>query len=276
MYECVLPNISRSLFKRILRRQPYASQVRAAYHFIVENYRSGDFVMLFGWMWDDKLGDPRYVALRQLAKAIDKGLLGERIPIKCVCIGLQLHKNLQWPGFGQVLSHFPFTVENIFCLSDHAAYAAQRGLEGKVKRKEIWLSDHGFCERQVMWMVALQTSHIIDYDLDDLQTSRIMYWVGDSRILHPPQLLESAVQLNCTKRRKGQPCDDAILTGGQLTRVSKIRWPVVFGRRRESLVWSSQSFAEGGYDAVCSTSLVGPQSADQGDSVINWLADLEN
>ncbi|KAF8593379.1 hypothetical protein BDV93DRAFT_585834 [Ceratobasidium sp. AG-I] len=145
--------------------QLHESQVQVAYQFVVDNYRSGDSVVLFGWMWDDdRMGDPRYVALQQLAKALDKGnftitsgrsVVSSRIPIKS-------YENLLRLGFNQVLSDFPLTVEHVFCSSDHDAYVVQRGLKGQIKRKEMWLSDDGLFGGQVSWMMALQTSHIID------------------------------------------------------------------------------------------------------------------
>ncbi|KAF8593380.1 hypothetical protein BDV93DRAFT_566614 [Ceratobasidium sp. AG-I] len=79
VHECVLPDIPRPfLFRRIFRRgRPYKSQVQAACQFVANNYRLGDSVMLFGWLLADTLGDPRYVALQQLAKALDEGFYAD-------------------------------------------------------------------------------------------------------------------------------------------------------------------------------------------------------
>ncbi|KAF8593601.1 hypothetical protein BDV93DRAFT_529791 [Ceratobasidium sp. AG-I] len=282
VHECVLSSVSRSPLGRMLRRgRSHESQVQRACQFVADNYRTGDYVMLFGWMMHDKLGDPQYVGLQQLAKALDKGsptdasgsnMASRRIPIKCVCINFKSYKNLLWAGFDQVFSDFPSTVENMFCLSSHGAYTVQRGLNGQIKRKEVWLSDDGFHEGQLRWMVALQTSHIIDYNPDDLRKARY-YFALSSSTIDRPQLVKSMVQLNCTKRRKGLPHDGAIPTGGQLTRVSRLQWPGTF-KPSESFVWSSQSFTESEYSEVCNTPLAGPQRAAQKKSGVTWFDDL--
>ncbi|KAF8607120.1 hypothetical protein BDV93DRAFT_520030 [Ceratobasidium sp. AG-I] len=128
----------------------------------------------------------------------------------------------------------------------------------------MWVSNDWFYGNQAKRMIVLQTSHIIDYNLGDLR--RVQHdWHADSSIFDKPQLVKSMVQLNCTKRHNGLPHDGAIPTGGQLTRVSQFNWPesfmrtIISKRAGECLVWSSQSFAEGEYDEVCNTPLVGPR-----------------
>ncbi|KAF8607104.1 hypothetical protein BDV93DRAFT_301289 [Ceratobasidium sp. AG-I] len=159
VHDCPLPNISRSPFRRIFGYgQPYESQVQAAYQFVVDNYRSGDSVMLFGWMPESEQVNPRYIAIQQLAKALDNGSLSDPsesnmgsggIPIKSVCIYFRSRENLSWSEFDQVLSDFPFTVENILCSSSYDAYVIQRGMNGQIRRKEMWTSDRGFFRGQV-------------------------------------------------------------------------------------------------------------------------------
>lgn len=91
----------------------------------------------------------------------------------------------------------------------------------------------------------LQTSHIIDYQAGDLERVRI----GSQR------LISTVSYSNCTKRRGGQPFDNAIMTGGQLVRISQVEQRE---HRTPFLVWSSLSYAEGEYDAILKTPPVGP------------------
>ncbi|KAF8607110.1 hypothetical protein BDV93DRAFT_520019, partial [Ceratobasidium sp. AG-I] len=231
MDEHALPIISRSLFRRIFGpRHPYGSQVQAACRFVVDNYRSGDSVMLFGWTRDGRPGDLRYIALRELALALGTGSYsdsrsnrsGGRIPLKCVCIiNLRFGFN-QWSGFDQVLSDFSPIIESIVFMSGCDVHAVQRGTKGQIKRKEMWRSNEPFDRNQRRWILALQTSHIVDYNPDDLRSPPPTRWSPDRCLAKGLQLVTSMVQLNYTRRRGGLPCDDAIPTGGQLTRISKL------------------------------------------------------
>lgn len=93
----------------------------------------------------------------------------------------------------------------------------------------------------------LQTSHIVDYDPSDFMNCR----------LYLLRLVSAATYSNYTKRRRGLPCNDAIPTGGQLTRITRAEWPGY--ELTPFLVWSSQSFLEGKYPDVSDTPLVGPK-----------------
>lgn len=68
-------------------------------------------------------------------------------------------------------------------------------------------------------------------------------------------LVSMAAYPNCTKRQGGLPCDDAIATGGQLVRITRVR--LRGPEFAPCLVWCSQSYGEGEYQNVCSTPLFG-------------------
>ncbi|KAF8593604.1 hypothetical protein BDV93DRAFT_516443 [Ceratobasidium sp. AG-I] len=161
------------------------------------------------------------------------------------------------------------------CLYQLRLFTLGRGLNGQIKRKEMWQGDGWFDGNQVKWIVAFQTSHIIDYHSDSLRRQGSLRSLRSLSMqsgykANRPELVKSMVQLNCTKRRRGLPCDGAIPTGGQLIRVSKFEWPGYSTLTSACYVWSSQSFAEGEYDEICNTPLAGPQHTSQKHALETW------
>ncbi|KAF8597608.1 hypothetical protein BDV93DRAFT_513195 [Ceratobasidium sp. AG-I] len=257
----------------------YQSQIKAAHRFVVENYQHGDHVILLGWLGWEKVRGPWYAAIRQLAASLV-------LPLACLEVIYQVpgfqyivgDQTLSWSAVDRILSDFPSTVENFLCKSPGDAYVVQRGSYGQDIRKEAWLRTDGLWRIWLDWLMVrhyqrnnagngtsrlnmlpnqLQTSHIIQYHPSDLIDASNP--CGLVRELDQPQLLSAATHSNWNKHRRGVPCDDAIQTGGQLTRLSKVTWPGPSGDVLECLVWSYQSFAEGEYDGVHNAPLVGPR-----------------
>lgn len=81
------------------------------------------------------------------------------------------------------------------------------------------------------------------------------YWGHDD--FEIKELISTVTYSNFTRRRGGLPSDDAIPTGGQLTRVARVAKHYLPGSSGH-LVWSSRSFAEGEYNDICSTPAFGP------------------
>lgn len=96
-----------------------------------------------------------------------------------------------------------------------------------------------------------QIGHIVPYNADGWRrcTFKLI------------ELLSTVAYPNCTRRRNGQPCDDAIPTGGQLIRVAQVAPVAEYSgdRPKKHLVWSSRSFAEGEYGDISSTLPFGPK-----------------
>ncbi|KAF8598402.1 hypothetical protein BDV93DRAFT_526757 [Ceratobasidium sp. AG-I] len=265
------PNISSSFVTRIFKQNDsYQPQIKAAHRFVVENYRPGDHVMLFGWVDYWNAGGPRYEAIRQLAAALaentrtetsgSKRFSGE-IPIKCVYLQFMAGQALQWSLVDQALSDLPSTVENLLCIDFNSAYMVERGLHRQIVRKEAWLSTGDIWQAQVAWFV-LQTSRFIKYNSRDLVFSNNSS--GLLGKLDQPKLLRATTSSNYSKRLRGIPCEDAIPTGGQLTRVSEVTGYARSGYGStvtytyECLVWSYRYFAEGERNDVRNAPLVGP------------------
>ncbi|KAF8595035.1 hypothetical protein BDV93DRAFT_528938 [Ceratobasidium sp. AG-I] len=266
-HACILPDVlPPSVLDRMLgHKNPYVPNVEAAYEFVVRNYRAGDYVVMLDAEFDPSTTSEmavrkiRHAAIRQLAKALDTGtfhksrrdLAGGRIPIKCIFLRFTCEDPLGWSGVDQLLLGLPSTVENFLCFDGHisggySAYAIERGSLGRINRKESW---HGsIIYLPTYYWVVLQTTHIIQYDPAVLVHAQ--FGRGE--------LFSTAIYPNCTKRRRGLPSDDAIPTGGQLVRMAYVDWNTYGGSLR-ALVWSSQSFAEGEYDDVCSAPLYGPR-----------------
>ncbi|KAF8606140.1 hypothetical protein BDV93DRAFT_361879 [Ceratobasidium sp. AG-I] len=180
--------------------------------------------------------------------------LESKISIKCVYLKYGGYVNLQHSGVDQVSSDFPSTIENMLYLNGDNAYVVQRDLRGQIRRKEIWYTDSDTPAVRLGWLV-LQTRHILDYGSNDPTRPN-----GPSELLErfaQPQTLSTTTHLNCTSRNGGLPCDGTIPTGGQLTRILKVKWRNSEKQRGKYLVWSFQSFVEGGYDDVCNSRLVG-------------------
>lgn len=74
-----------------------------------------------------------------------------------------------------------------------------------------------------------------------------------------PELLAGTTHLNYTRHDVALKPNEAITTGGQLTRVSRITWPTDEDEIGEGVVWSSLKFVEGEYDDVCNAPLIGPK-----------------
>ncbi|KAF8600535.1 hypothetical protein BDV93DRAFT_510731 [Ceratobasidium sp. AG-I] len=237
---------SPSLFTRVFRRSgPYQSQVEAAHLFVVENYQLGDHVILLGWLWED-FGGLRYAAIRQLATALDVGIITDASGSKLLA--------------GRISINFPSTIENLLCMRSTDAYVVQHGSLAQITRKEVWLSTDDFWWGWQGWL-RFQTGHIIKYNPSEVVDSSYPFrLVGE---IGQPQLLSATTHPNCTRHCQGLPCDDAIPTGGQLTRLSKVagRTLDLWTEGMSSyicVVLSYQSFAEAEYDAVCDAPLVGP------------------
>ncbi|KAF8594456.1 hypothetical protein BDV93DRAFT_529303 [Ceratobasidium sp. AG-I] len=261
VHECILPYASHPSFvHRIFGRgKPYASEIKAAYEFIVKNYRVGDQILIFDGVYLSSLRQKdRHIAIGELVTALNAGFspsatasgpINEKVPIKCVFLSSR-GPGLP-PGSDVLLFGSPSTVENLLCVHDYKyhydGYVVQRGSYGQVKRKETWYHQtHVF---PVLDWLVFHTRHIIDYhpsDLEDLPSPSV-------------SLVSTAMHSNCTKRRKGLPCDDAISTGGRLSRIARVGWPGHTSPEDTGLVWSSQSFADGEYDDVCNAPLVGPR-----------------
>ncbi|KAF8595040.1 hypothetical protein BDV93DRAFT_611601, partial [Ceratobasidium sp. AG-I] len=180
---CILPELpTPSFVYRMLRdKNSYAPMIVAAYEFVTMNYRVGDHVVILDtfesvntkFVLDGQQN--RHAAIRELSTALDtgslhyssrRGVVGKRIPIKCVFLRSSYGNPLGWSGFDQLLSDLPSSVENVLCfhrrnIRSYDAYAIERGSHGRIKRKECWnspgsgLSAHDW--------VAHQTSHIIRY-----------------------------------------------------------------------------------------------------------------
>ncbi|KAF8597609.1 hypothetical protein BDV93DRAFT_610295 [Ceratobasidium sp. AG-I] len=266
VHRAILPDESPSTFARMFRRSSsYQSQIDAAHRFVVESYQPGDDVMLLSWFSDEIIGGPGYNAIRQLATALDAGILAgpskgsvptSRVPIKCLYLDHSYSQQLRWSVVDRVLSDFPPTLGNLLCDGDLRAYVVQRGSWGRVIRKEAWMTSYSPSLPWLDWLVV-QTSHILKYDQSDLVDFNNPS--GLVPRMERPKLLSATTHLNYTKRRRGVPCDDAIPTGGQLTRLSKVEGRD-YGSSYQSLVSSYQSFAQGEYDDICNTPLVGPRS----------------
>ncbi|KAF8601956.1 hypothetical protein BDV93DRAFT_607778 [Ceratobasidium sp. AG-I] len=160
------PNLkseSQSLFARVFRpNAPYQSQMMEAQRFVIENYNRGDHVMLLDW-WLDDIGGPRYTAIRQLATALTTGssartfesnLPSDRIPIKCIYLDFSFIEIPQHSIIDRVLSDFPSTVENLLFMSSQQACAVQRGTDGRVMRKEMWLKSEYLGRAWVDWFMV--------------------------------------------------------------------------------------------------------------------------
>ncbi|KAF8597637.1 hypothetical protein BDV93DRAFT_513138 [Ceratobasidium sp. AG-I] len=130
--------------------------------------------------------------------------------------------------------------------SGSSAYAIERGLHRQVKRKELWRIHE--CRAWIEYWFLLQISHIIPYGPDDMIEFKY----------NSDDLLSAVTYSNCTNRRHGLAHDDAISTGGQLVRIA---YATTFHPyQTQWLVWSSQCFAEGEYEAVSRTRPFGPKS----------------
>lgn len=105
----------------------------------------------------------------------------------------------------------------------------------------------------------LQTSHIIHYSPNDLVDSNNASSL--LRGISTPHLISATTYFNYTKRHGELPGDNAIPTGGQLTRVSKISWHGYKGKIQECLVSSYQSYVEGKDNEANMAPLVGPKSS---------------
>ncbi|KAF8597632.1 hypothetical protein BDV93DRAFT_527235, partial [Ceratobasidium sp. AG-I] len=250
-----------SFLDRMLRRKsPLAPYLQETYEFVVGSYQTGDSVVILDAFrsFDLITRNYRHTVIRQLAAALDRGFLhrskdaivGESIPIKCVFLCVT-GEDLRWSGVDQLLSDLPSTVENLLCFDGNtdrgsSGYAIERGLYGQIKRKELWHSLWHYIWARP-WCF-LQISHIIPYGPDDFL--KLKY--------NPKDLLSAVTYPNCTKRRHGLPHDDAISTGGQLVRIAYASESYAFPK--QWLVWSSQCFAEGEYEAVSRTLPFGPKS----------------
>ncbi|KAF8597640.1 hypothetical protein BDV93DRAFT_562062 [Ceratobasidium sp. AG-I] len=181
----------------------------------------------------------------------ESGSAGERIPIKCVYLDFLNGDPIRWSTVDQLLSDFPSTIENFLCFNVHSdgsysACAIQRSSNRQIRRKEFWQSPAS--SEMMKYWILLQTSHIIQYDPSEIRCFKF------ARV----ELLSTVTYFNCTKRRRGRPYNDAIPTGGRLIRVANVEWNLTYNGPKKLLVWSCQNFAEGEYDDVCSTPLVGP------------------
>ncbi|KAF8597634.1 hypothetical protein BDV93DRAFT_596299 [Ceratobasidium sp. AG-I] len=215
------------------------------YEFVVGNYQTGDSLLIldtFGSVSSIPHKD-RHTAIRHLAAALR--------------LFTQVYGRLSWQKDTDqhvdemcIPSLLPSTVGNFLCFngntnSGSSAYAIERGLYGQIKRKEVGTGHH--CYPCVRAWVLLQTSHIIQY-------SPLKLWDMTS---NPKDLLSAVTYSNYTNRRHGLPHDDAISTGGQLVRMAYVTNSSYYGTRW--LVWSSQCFAEGEYEAVSRTRPFGPK-----------------
>ncbi|KAF8594335.1 hypothetical protein BDV93DRAFT_529365 [Ceratobasidium sp. AG-I] len=263
VHRCKLPAVPSSFLGRMLKRNSPAPAVKAAYEFVVGNYRTGDDVVIF----DASTGlrkihaliaqNIRHTVIRQLAEALNAGSLdksgsgsaGGRVPIKARCVLLQFNVGgpLRWSGVEQALSGLPSTVETFLCsgrsvTGDYNAYAIQRDSCGRIKRKECCYSSGN----NLPWFgwLMFQTRHIIGYNPS--HSWRIPF--------DHLELLSAKNYFNYTSRRGGLPCDDAILTGGQVIRVKKV-WESHKSPEAGFLVWSAESFVEGKVHDVSRRSL---------------------
>ncbi|KAF8600112.1 hypothetical protein BDV93DRAFT_589930 [Ceratobasidium sp. AG-I] len=249
-----------SLSARMFRRDdPYQSQIEVAHRFVMDNYQPGDYVILLGRMWDEMLDGSRYVAIRQLATHLDTGTTPGasrhsvphgRVPVTCVYLDyaseqVLYEQMLQLSTADRILSDFPSTIENLLCTGYYDAYVIQRGVPGFAIRKETWMSGGSLRHAWLDWLM-LQTGHVIRYDPMDLVDSQNPS--GLIRMIGQPELLSTMTHLNCTKRVRGVPCDSAIPTGGQLTRLLRLTGHDLLGDGYECLVSSYRHFLNDEHD----------------------------
>ncbi|KAF8597607.1 hypothetical protein BDV93DRAFT_513194 [Ceratobasidium sp. AG-I] len=207
------------------RNGSYQSQVEAAHRFVMENYRPGDDVMLLGFLIYEGVGGLQYAAIRQLATALDAGTTVGSVKSDVPACRVPIKPNWRYVPKVALPAFFPPTVENLLYKRPHRAYVVQRGSWRQIIRKEAeavqaWMCTDDYYVPWLDWLV-LQTSHIIEYNGIDLVDFKNM--------------------------------------SGMLTRVSKVTGRDRDGYTYECLVSSYQSFAEGEYDEVCETPLVGPR-----------------
>ncbi|KAF8597613.1 hypothetical protein BDV93DRAFT_513200 [Ceratobasidium sp. AG-I] len=215
---------------------------------------------LTGHSWSDRLFSSRYTAIRQLTAALDAGtstgasrtgLPCGRIPIKSSSLLVSgITRNMAGGLTMHWVPSLPSTVENLLCMGWYDAYVVQRGLPGQIIRKEAWRSTDGIWGARLDWLVYVSSDLVLPWNRSGL-----------ARGVDQALLLSTTTHPNYTRHYQGTSCNDAISTGGQITRVSKVMWRDLY-HLRKCLVWSYQSFEEGGYDNLSNAPLL--------DEIVAW------
>ncbi|KAF8600604.1 hypothetical protein BDV93DRAFT_510784 [Ceratobasidium sp. AG-I] len=185
-----LSSKSLSLFTLPLRRNgPYQSQIKLAHQFVVENYLTGDHVMIYSHSTAGKSSGYTHHFWRFSKQTVNQSD-PDKVYLRAVYVFVFFagevpnSQALRWSLVQRALSNFPSTVENLLCISYFEGYVVQRGSNSQITRKEAWLGSN--CIPSIDWLV-LQTSHIIKYDPRDLKISG--YSSESARSLQQPKLL---------------------------------------------------------------------------------------
>ncbi|KAG9119233.1 hypothetical protein FRC07_005824, partial [Ceratobasidium sp. 392] len=166
--------------KRAISRNP----VREAFQFMVEEYKSGDTVCIFGF------GEHGSSASLQLADMlhtdfaadlchlpgtkVSSALVAETSIVRCIAVNY--NRDIEVPStlLNSTIARLRSSVERVICTNEYRgrnmfACSATRGLNGRLQPEEIWQFDRAPPWRTNRYWLIKQTVHLIHYQPTQLR-----------------------------------------------------------------------------------------------------------